>query len=107
MTRLARWTLNALTALSLVLCVATIVVWVGTRAEIHRFREFRQRSGWDVFVGAGRCYAEWYRTTGNQIMGPDPYVHNIVQPGLWKGFSPSRRSETYVAYGSFRLWHRA
>ena len=28
MRRLARWTLNALTALSLLICVATVVLWV-------------------------------------------------------------------------------
>jgi hypothetical protein len=68
--------LTLTSAMSLLLCAATVLLWFDTRSGIERFTKFEPMFGWDVFVGGGRAAVTWYvgdaRVVASVLWACDP-----------------------------------
>jgi hypothetical protein len=91
MRRFGRWIFNGLTVLSLVLCVATVVLWVRTRYRdeglmyhSHWFMAGRW-VGWTHYVTSTRgCITLFLETDTVDISHADTIKHMIAERYAWR-----------------------
>ena len=104
MRRIGRWMVNALTALSLLLCVATCVLWVRSYWVGESWTSVAQNSVSSVGSAGGFVHLGYF------VMVPRPNVHYTFspppQPGYHaKRYSPSVKTPTQWQFLGFGGTH--
>ena len=66
---------NFAAAVSLVLCVAAVVMWIRTRHGSEGLQGSSEQLGWDVILERGNLSVEWNRAGGRSVFEVMPLTH--------------------------------
>ena len=105
---MTRRTLNLLTALSLLLCVAVAALWFRGRAGMDAFEKYGPRFGWGLYLAEGEAVVTWSFGDERGEMIPRQYAYRRLPRGFAKIAidRPQPQSTFDFNYFRFRLAHR-
>ena len=98
--------LNLLTALSLLLCVAVVVLWVRSYGGTDRLERYQRTSGGGLYLCRGYFTAGWYTTDGRSGMAPMPLKYERVTANMEPHRTPLKSADRDWALVGFRFSSR-